>query len=65
MRDLVRTGLGKSEAAADPKFEKFFWSDTSRGPSWIEGRRVTFRRGLERLYDEARADIGAEANGGS
>jgi glyoxylase-like metal-dependent hydrolase (beta-lactamase superfamily II) len=58
MRDLVRAGLGKAEAAADPKLEKFFWSDTSRGPSWIEGRRVTFRKGLEKLYEEARADVG-------
>jgi cyclase len=59
MRDLVREGRGKTEAAADPRFEKFFWSDTSRGPSWIEGRRVTFRKGLEKLYEEASADIGA------
>lgn len=58
MRDLVRTGREKTEAAADPKFEKYFWSDTSRGPSWIEGRRVTFRKGLEKLYEEARADLG-------
>jgi glyoxylase-like metal-dependent hydrolase (beta-lactamase superfamily II) len=59
MRDLVRTGRGQTEAAADAKFEKFFWSDTTRGPSWVEGRRVTFRKGLERLYEEARVDIGA------
>jgi cyclase len=59
MRGLVRAGRGKEEAAADAKFEKFFWSDTSRGPSWIEGRRVTFRKGLEKLYDEARGDVGA------
>ena len=59
MRDLVRGGRKKTEAAADPKFEKYFWSDTSRGPSWIEGRRVTFRKGLEKLYEEARADVGA------
>jgi glyoxylase-like metal-dependent hydrolase (beta-lactamase superfamily II) len=58
MRDFVRTGRQKTEAAADPKFEKYFWSDTSRGPSWIEGRRVTFRKGLEKLYEEARADVG-------
>jgi glyoxylase-like metal-dependent hydrolase (beta-lactamase superfamily II) len=58
MRDLVRTGRQKTEAAADAKFEKYFWSDTSRGPSWIEGRRVTFRKGLEKLYEEARADAG-------
>jgi glyoxylase-like metal-dependent hydrolase (beta-lactamase superfamily II) len=61
MRDLVRAGLDKAEAVADAKFERFFWSDTSRGPSWIEGRRVTFRRGLERLYDEACEDVAAEA----
>jgi hypothetical protein len=59
MRDLVRAGREKTAAAADPKFEKFFWSDTTRGPSWIEGRRVTFRKGLEKLYEEARADVGA------
>lgn len=58
MRDFVRGGKEKEEAAADPSFEKYFWSDTSRGPSWIEGRRRTFRAGLEKLYEEARADVG-------
>ena len=59
MRGLVRAGRGQTEAAADPKFEKFFWSDTTRGPSWVEGRRVTFRKGLEKLYEEAHVDVGA------
>jgi cyclase len=59
MRELVRAGREKAEAAADEKFQKYFWSDTSRGPSWVEGRRVTFRKGLEKLYEEARRDVGA------
>jgi glyoxylase-like metal-dependent hydrolase (beta-lactamase superfamily II) len=59
MHDLIRAGQGKGEAAADPKFEKFFWADTTRGQSWIEGRRSTFRKGLEKLYDDARTDVGA------
>lgn len=59
MRDLVRSGLAKEKASVDPSFEKFFWSDTARGPSWVEGRRMTFRKGLERLYEEARTDVGA------
>ena len=59
MRDHVSAGQAKEAAAAHPSFEKFFWSDTTRGPSWIEARRVTFRKGLEKLYDEARNDLGA------
>jgi len=59
MRDHVNAGQAKEAAAAHPSFEKFFWSDTTRGPSWIEARRVTFRKGLEKLYDEARNDLGA------
>ena len=58
MRDLVRSGRGKTEAGADPVFERFFWSDTARGPSWVEARRVTFRQGLEKLYEEASVDVG-------
>lgn len=59
MRDLIKAGQGKVEAAKNSKFEKFFWADTTRGPSWIEGRRTTFQKGLEKLYDEARADVAA------
>ena len=59
MRDLVSAGKAKEEAASDPSFEKFFWSDTTRGPSWIAGRKVTFQKGLEKLYEEARNDVGA------
>lgn len=56
MRDLVAAGRAKEDAAADSSFEKYFWSDTTRGPSWIEARRVTFRKGLEKLYDEVCSD---------
>ena len=59
MRDLFRAGLDREKAAIDPSFEKFFWSDTARGPSWVEGRLATFRKGLEKLYEEARSDLGA------
>lgn len=58
MRALVSAGAAKEAAAADPSFEKYFWSDTTRGPSWIEARRVTFRKGLEKLYDEVCSDLG-------
>jgi cyclase len=57
MRELVTAGKAKEEAAEDSFFEKYFWSDTTRGPSWIEARRVTFRQGLEKLYDEACNDL--------
>ena len=59
MRDLVSAGSGKQDASTDKSFDKFFWSDTARGPSWVEGRRATFRKGLEKLYEEARSDFGA------
>ena len=52
MERLVRADMGNEKAAADPAFEKFFWADTSRGTHWVEHRRFTFRKGLERLYDE-------------
>ena len=58
MRDCVRAGQGKEESAAAPRFEKFFWADTTRGPSWVEARRWTFRKGLEKLYEEASAEAG-------
>lgn len=58
MRSLVAAGTAKEAAAADSSFEKYFWSDTTRGPSWIEARHVTFRKGLEKLYDEVCNDLG-------
>ena len=54
MEGLVKKGTEKEAAAADASFEKFFWSDTGRGESWIAHRRRTFRRGLENLYAEVR-----------
>lgn len=61
MHDVIRAGTEKTAAAADPRFEKFFWADTTRGPSWIEARRTTFRKGLEKLYDDALAELGIAA----
>lgn len=57
MQALVTAGKEKEAAAADSSFEKYFWSDTTRGPSWIEARRVTFQKGLEKLYDEVCNDL--------
>lgn len=54
MESLLEKGYGKEKATTDAAFEKFFWSDTSRGESWIEHRRKTFRRGLENLYAEVK-----------
>ena len=54
MEGLVKKGTEKEAAAADASFEKFFWSDTGRGESWVAHRRRTFRRGLENLYAEVR-----------
>ncbi len=45
-------GKAKSEAVADPAFEKFFHGDATRGAYWLQQRKETFRDGLERLYDE-------------
>ena len=47
----------REEAAADPSFERFFWTDTTRGDYWIQQRKDTFRSGLERVYDEARRSL--------
>ena len=58
MESLVSGGMSREEAAAAPAFEKFFWSDESRGASWIEHRRRTFRRGLDNLYAEVREGAG-------
>ncbi|MBT3349792.1 MAG: MBL fold metallo-hydrolase [Nitrospinaceae bacterium] len=54
MKDLLDKGRDKETATADTVFEKFFWSDTSRGESWIEHRRRTFQKGLENLYTEVK-----------
>lgn len=56
MENLVKKGWDKEAATVDAAFEKFFWSDTSRGESWIEHRRKTFRQGLENLYAEVKGD---------
>ena len=54
MEGLVKKGMDREAAASDESFEKFFWSDTGRGESWVAHRRRTFRRGLENLYAEVR-----------
>ncbi len=54
MEGLVEKGMTQEEASTDDSFEKFFWSDTGRGESWIAHRRRTFRRGLENLYAEVK-----------
>lgn len=61
MHDAIRAGREKTAAAADPRFDRFFWADTTRGPSWIEARKTTFRKGLEKLYDDALIETGAAA----
>lgn len=67
MESLLRRGAARGEALADAAFEKFFWSDESRGASWVAHRRRTFRRGLENLYAEVKEGMGhasgAEAPG--
>ena len=57
MEDMARAGRSRGEAAADPSFERFFWTDTTRGDYWIQQRKDTFRSGLERVYDEARRSL--------
>lgn len=52
MEDIVRTGRTQEEAVEDTAFDPFFWADPSRGNHWAEHRKYTFRRGLERLYEE-------------
>jgi cyclase len=59
MRNAVREGLDTQAAVADPRFDPHFWADTSRGPSWVASRKATFRKGLERVYEEARRDVAA------
>lgn len=54
MEGLVEKGMTRDEAVSDAGFEKFFWSDTGRGESWVAHRRRTFRRGLENLYAEVK-----------
>ena len=54
MEGLVEKGMTQEDASTDDSFEKFFWSDTGRGESWIAHRRRTFRRGLENLYAEVK-----------
>jgi len=58
MEKQVRAGKEKAEAVADPIFQRFFYVDTSRGAYWIQQRKDTFREGLERVYDEVRAEYG-------
>jgi cyclase len=57
MEKLVRAGQTKGEAVASDSFEKLFWADTSRGTYWVQQRKDTFRRGLERVYDEIKDEI--------
>ena len=52
MSKLVEAGLGRDEAAADKSFEKFYWADTNSGAYWAKQREETFRKGLEKLYDD-------------
>lgn len=54
MEQLAEKDMTQEEASTHDSFEKFFWSDTGRGESWIAHRRRTFRRGLENLYAEVK-----------
>jgi cyclase len=58
MQELVKAGVSREAAAAHESFEQFFWTDTTRGEYWIQQRRDTFRAGMERVYDEAKAALG-------
>ncbi len=58
MRKCVRAGRAQSEAVKDPSFERFFWTDTSKGAYWAEQRKETFRKGLEKLYEEVKREGG-------
>lgn len=52
MEEMVRAGRRREDASTDRSFERFFWTDTTRGDYWIQQRKDTFRSGLERVYDE-------------
>lgn len=58
MEEVVRKGLSKADAAEHESFQKFFRADASRGEYWLQQRKDTFRVGLERVYDEVKAEIG-------
>jgi len=58
MEKLVHEGRTKDEAVASDSFEKLFWADSSRGSYWVQQRRDTFRRGLQRIYDEVKEEMG-------
>ncbi len=58
MRRLVQEGRSKREAVVDPSFAKFFHGDSSRGAYWLQQRKDTFREGLERVFEEAKKEVG-------
>jgi len=59
MENMVRVGRTKAEAVASDSFGKLFWADTSRGAYWLQQRKDSFRKGLERVYDEVKREIGS------
>jgi len=58
MEKMVRAGRPRAEAVASDSFGKLFWADTSRGAYWFQQRKDSFRKGLERVYDEVKGELG-------
>jgi hypothetical protein len=56
MTRLVKNGLEKHEAAADPSFDRFYQADTHSGSYWAKQREETFKKGLEKLYGDVKGD---------
>jgi hypothetical protein len=54
MTRLVKNGLEKHAAVADPSFDKFYHADTNSGSYWAKQREETFKKGLEKLYGDVK-----------
>jgi cyclase len=54
MTRLVKNGLEKHEAVADPSFDRFYQADTNSGSYWARQREETFKKGLEKLYGDVK-----------
>ena len=54
MTRLVKNGLEKHEAVADRSFDRFYQADINSGSYWAKQREETFKKGLEKLYNDIR-----------
>jgi hypothetical protein len=54
MTRLVKKGLEKHEAVADPSFDRFYQADTNSGSYWARQQEETFKKGLEKLYGDVK-----------